>query len=68
LHQIALGLKCLQINTQPTATIPYNRLFVKRKEGGRGLLQIEVACKGEILNIAEYLDIDNKEDQFVNIL
>ena len=32
-----------------------NRLYVKRKEGGRGLVQIEVAYKAEIINIAEYL-------------
>jgi len=44
-----------------------DRLYVKRKEGGRGLVQIEAACKAEIINIAEYLNTDYKEDQFVNI-
>ena len=29
------------------------RLYVKRKEGGRGLVQIEVAYKAEIINITE---------------
>jgi hypothetical protein len=29
------------------------RLYVKRKEGGRGLLQVEAAYKAEIVNIAE---------------
>jgi len=31
-------------------------LYVKKKEGGRGLVQIEEACKGEIINIAEYFN------------
>jgi len=44
------------------------RLYVKRKGGGRGLVQIEVANKAEIINIAEYLNINYKEDQFVNIV
>jgi hypothetical protein len=34
-----------------------DRLYVKRKGGGRGLLQIEATYKGEIMYIAEY-DID----------
>ena len=29
-----------------------DRLYVKRKEGGRGLVQIEAAYKAEIINIA----------------
>jgi len=45
-----------------------NRLYVKRKEGGRGLVQIEAAHKAEIINIAEYLNTNYKEDQFVNIV
>ena len=32
------------------------RLYVKRKEGGRGLVQVEGAYKAEIINIAEYLN------------
>ena len=45
-----------------------DRLYVKRKEGGRGLVQIEAAYKVEIMNIAEYLNTNYKEDQFVNIV
>ena len=45
-----------------------DRLYVKRKEGGRGLVQIKVAYKAEIINIAEYLNTNYKEDQFVNIV
>jgi hypothetical protein len=45
-----------------------NRLYVKRKEGGRGLAQIEAAYKKVIINIAEYLHKKYKEDQVVNII
>jgi hypothetical protein len=45
-----------------------HRLYVKRKEGGRGPAQIEAAYKAEIINIAEYLNTKYKEDQFVNVL
>jgi len=45
-----------------------DRQYVKRKEGGRGLIQIEAAYKAEIVNIAEYLNTNYKEDQFVNIV
>jgi len=44
-----------------------DRLYVKRKEGGRGLVQIEVAYKAEIISVTEYLNTNYKEDQFVNI-
>ena len=45
-----------------------DRLYVKRKEGGRGLVQVEAAYKTEIINIADYLNTNYKEDQFVNIV
>ena len=45
-----------------------DRLYVKRKEGGRGLMQIEAAYKAEIINIAGCLNTNYKEDQFVNIV
>jgi hypothetical protein len=45
-----------------------DRLYVKRKEGGRGMVQVEVAYKTEIINIAEYLNTKYKGDQFVNIV
>ena len=50
----------------PKANI--DRLYVKRKEGGRGLVQVEAAYKAEIINIAEYLNTNYKEGQFVNIV
>jgi hypothetical protein len=45
-----------------------DRLYVKRKGGGRGLVQAEAAYKAEMINIAEYLNTNYKEDQFVNIV
>jgi len=45
-----------------------DRLYVNRKEGGRGLVQVEAAYIAEIINIAEYLNTKYKEDQFVNIV
>jgi predicted GNAT family acetyltransferase len=45
-----------------------DRLYVKSKEGGRGLVQVEVAYKAEITSIAEYLNTNYKVDQFVNIV
>jgi DNA-directed RNA polymerase subunit L len=32
------------------------RLYVKRKEGGRGLLQVKAAYKAEITNTEEFLN------------
>jgi len=34
----------------------------KKKEGERGLLQVEAICKAEIMNIAKYLNTKYKED------
>jgi len=44
-----------------------DRLYVKTKGGGRGLVQIEATYKAEIINIAECLNTNYKKDQFVNI-
>jgi hypothetical protein len=41
-------------------------LYVKRKEGGRGLVQVEAAYKTEIINTAQYLKTNYKGDQFVH--
>jgi hypothetical protein len=43
-----------------------DRLYVKRKEGGRGLVQVEATYEAEIINTAEYLNTKYKEDQFIN--
>jgi len=45
-----------------------DRLYVKRKGGGRRLVQTGAAYKGEIISIAEYLNTNYKENLFVNIV
>jgi predicted RNA-binding protein with RPS1 domain len=45
-----------------------DRLYVKRKEGGKGLVQVEAAYKAEITSIAEYLNTNYKVDQFVKVV
>ena len=40
----------------------------KEERRREGLVQIETACKAEIINIAEYLNTNYKEDQFINIV
>jgi DNA-directed RNA polymerase subunit L len=45
-----------------------DRLYVKRKEGAQGLLQVEAAYKRKVINIAEYLNTKYKGEQFVNIV
>jgi hypothetical protein len=62
----------IQIERKITKTVPVykihhpkarlERLHVKMKLGGRGLLQIETTYKAETINIAEYLNIKYKED------
>ena len=39
---------------------------MKRRGGERGLLQIEVTYKAEIINIAEYMNTKYIKEQFVN--
>ena len=51
---------------RPKADI--DRLYVKRKEGRTGLVQIEVTYKAEIMNTAVYLNTNCKKDQFVSIV
>jgi len=44
-----------------------DRLYVKRKGGGRGLVQIEAAYKAEVINIVEHLNPNYKKDQILII-
>jgi hypothetical protein len=44
------------------------RQYVKRKEGERGLVQVEAAYNEEITSIAEYLNTNYIIDQFVTIV
>jgi hypothetical protein len=41
------------------------RLYIKRKKGRSGLVQVEAAYKAEITNIAEYLNTNYKVGQFI---
>ena len=43
-------------------------MYVKRKEGSRGLMQVEAAHKAEIINFAQCLNTNYKKDQLVNIV
>jgi hypothetical protein len=43
-------------------------LYVKRKGGGRGLLQIEATYQAKIINVAEYLKTKYTEDQFLSVV
>jgi len=61
-------IKMLTMHKMHHPTADIDRLHVKRKGGGRRLVQIEAAYKAEIINIAEYLNTNSKEDQFVNIV
>jgi hypothetical protein len=45
-----------------------DRLYVKKKEGRRGLVQVQAACKAEITSIAEYLNTNYNVYQFLNIV
>jgi hypothetical protein len=45
-----------------------DRLYVKRREGGRRLVHVEASYKAEITNIAEYRHTNYIVDQFVNIV
>jgi hypothetical protein len=45
-----------------------DRLYVKRKEEGSGLVQVDAAYKAKITTTAEYLNTNYKVDQFVNIV
>ena len=51
---------------QPKANI--DRLNVKRKEGGRGLVQVEAAYKAEIINIANTLTQITKKTSLYTLL
>ena len=43
-------------------------LYVARKEGGRGLLQIEAMYNAEVISFMGYLNTEYTEDQFGNIV
>jgi hypothetical protein len=44
----------------------HDRLYVPRKEGGRGLMQVEGAYIAETVNLVQY--VENKEDPLIQIV
>jgi len=48
--------------------VDVGELYVMRKEGGRGLLQVEATYKAEVISFTKYLSTKYTEDQFVNIV
>jgi hypothetical protein len=58
--------KLLTIHGQHHPKTDVDRLYVPRKEGGRGLMQIEAARAVEITKLVEY--IDRKEDPLIQVV
>jgi hypothetical protein len=58
--------KMLTIHEQHHPRADIDRLYVPRKEGGRGLMQVEGAYIEETLNLVKY--VENKEDQLIQIV
>jgi len=55
--------KLLAIHGQHHPKADVDRLYVPRKQGGRGLMQLEEAYKVEITKLVEY--VDRKEDPLI---
>ena len=55
--------RCLNNNNNNHPKADADRLYVPRKQGGRGLMQLEAAHAVEITNLAEY--VDRKEDPLI---
>ena len=55
--------KLLTIHGQHHSKADVDRLYVPRKQGGRGLMQLEVAHAAEITKLVEY--VDRKEDPLI---
>jgi hypothetical protein len=58
--------KMLKIRGQHHPRADIDRLYVPRKEGGRGLMQVEGAYIAETLSLVEYVEI--KEDPLIQIV
>ena len=57
--------KLLTIHGQHHPNADVDRLYVPRKQGGRGLMQLEAAHAVEITKLAEY--VDRKEDPLIQV-
>ena len=58
--------KLLTIYGQHHPKADVDRLYVPRKQGGRGLMQLEAAYAVEITKLAEY--VDRKEDPLIQVV
>jgi len=58
--------KLLTIHGQHHPKPAVDRLYVPRKQGGRGLIQLEAAHAVEITKLAEY--VDRKEDPLIHVV
>ena len=58
--------KLLTIHGQHHPKADVDRLYVPRKQGGRGLMQLEAAYAVEITKLAEY--VDRKEDPLIQVV
>jgi hypothetical protein len=58
--------KMLTIHGQHHPRADTDRLYVTRKEGGRGLMQVEGAYIAETVNLVEY--VESKEDLLIQIV
>ena len=59
-------MKLLTIHGQHHPTADVDRLYVPRKQGGRGLMQLEAAHAVEITKLMEYRD--RKEDPLIQVV
>ena len=58
--------KLLTIHVQHHPKADVDRLYVRRKQGGRGLMQLEAAHAVEITKLMEY--VDRKEDPLIQVV
>jgi hypothetical protein len=58
--------KMLTIRGQHRPRADTDHLYVPRKEGGRGLMQVEGAYIAETVNLVEY--VESKEDPLIQIV
>ena len=58
--------KLLTIHGQHHPKADVDRLYVPRKQGGRGLMQLEAAHAVEITKLVEY--VDRKEDPLIQVV
>ena len=58
--------KLLTIHGQHQPKTVVDRLYVPRKQGGRGLMQLEAAHRVEITKLTEY--VDRKEDPLIQVV